>query len=313
MGAKIRIKAQGSRYRDQGTRIRAQEFRLLVPCRWCLVWNCLTQASHFESIAMTHKEILHADILDILFENRNKAYGAYALRKNYNHRLQWALGVSLTLAFLLSITNMKERKSDNKRISIVPGITLRSVDPPKFKKVDPPKPKIDPPRKTIAYTDQIKIDPDKTEMPDKNQLLTADISTRTVQGIPSTDTVQRNDENKSKESRNDKKNNDGGDFHATTSDAQFPGGKEAFAKFLTKNLITPGELEAGEKKIVLVRFMVDANGSVSKTEVLQSDGDDYSREVIRVLAKMPKWVPAMQNGTKVATWFTQPVSFIGVE
>jgi len=47
--------------------------------------------------------------------------------------------------------------------------------------------------------------------------------------------------------------------------------------------------------------------------VLQSDGDDYSREVIRVLAKMPKWVPAMQNGTKVATWFTQPVSFIGVE
>ena len=97
------------------------------------------------------------------------------------------------------------------------------------------------------------------------------------------------------------------------SDAQFPGGKEAFAKFLTKYLITPGELEAGEKKTVLVRFMVDADGTISKTEILQSDGEDYSREVIRVLAKMPKWIPAMQNGTKVATWFTQPVSFIGVE
>ena len=97
------------------------------------------------------------------------------------------------------------------------------------------------------------------------------------------------------------------------SDAQYPGGKEAFAKFLTKYLITPGELEAGEKKTVLVRFMVDADGTISKTEVLQSDGEDYSREVIRVLAKMPKWIPAMQNGTKVATWFTQPVSFIGVE
>jgi protein TonB len=45
--------------------------------------------------------------------------------------------------------------------------------------------------------------------------------------------------------------------------------------------------------------MVDADGTISKTEVLQSDGEDYSREVKRVLAKMPKWIPAMQNGTKV--------------
>jgi protein TonB len=46
---------------------------------------------------------------------------------------------------------------------------------------------------------------------------------------------------------------------------------------------------------------------------IESDGEDYRREVKRVLAKMPKWIPAIQNGTKVATWFTQPVSFIGVE
>ena len=52
---------------------------------------------------MTNNEILYADLLDILFENRNKAYGAYALRKNYNHRLQWALGISLSLVFLLLI------------------------------------------------------------------------------------------------------------------------------------------------------------------------------------------------------------------
>jgi protein TonB len=50
---------------------------------------------------MTNKEILQADLLDILFENRNKAYGAYALRKNYNHRLQWALGISLSLTLFL--------------------------------------------------------------------------------------------------------------------------------------------------------------------------------------------------------------------
>jgi protein TonB len=261
---------------------------------------------------MTNKEILHADILDILFENRNKAYGAYALRKNYNHRLQRALGISLSFVFLLSIINITERKSDKKSISVVPGIILRTVNPPEFKKVDPPKPKIEPPRKQIAYTNQIKIDPDKTEMPDQNQIITADISSKTVEGTASTDTVQGNDHN-AKETEDDKKNNDKEEVHPTNSDAQFPGGKEAFARFLTKYLITPGELEAGEKKTVLVRFMVDADGTISKTEVLQSDGGDYSREVIRVLSKMPKWIPAMQNGTKVPTWFTQPVSFIGVE
>jgi len=64
---------------------------------------------------------------------------------------------------------------------------------------------------------------------------------------------------------------------------------------------------------MLVRSMVDADGTISKIEVLQSDGDDFRKEVMGVLLEMLKWVPAMQNGRKVATWFTQPVSFIGVE
>ena len=103
------------------------------------------------------------------------------------------------------------------------------------------------------------------------------------------------------------------EFQPMSSDAQFPGGKEAFAKFLTRYLITPGDLEAGEKKLVLVRFMVDVDGSISKMQIIQSDGEEYSKEVMRVLGKMPKWIPAMQNGAKVATWFSQPVSFIGIE
>ena len=60
---------------------------------------------------MTNKEILQADLLDILFENRNKAYGAYALRKNYNHRLQWALGISLSLVLFLSMLDHHEKQA----------------------------------------------------------------------------------------------------------------------------------------------------------------------------------------------------------
>jgi protein TonB len=55
------------------------------------------------------------------------------------------------------------------------------------------------------------------------------------------------------------------------------------------------------------------DGSISNIEIIQSGGDNYDKEVIRVLRKMPKWTPAMQNGMRVSTYFTQPVTFVGVE
>ena len=131
---------------------------------------------------MTNNEILHADLLDILFENRNKAYGAYALRKNYNHRLQWAMGISLSFVFLLLIIQnygAVEIISKDPR----PDLTLIPVDFQKPKTPDPPKPKVQPKMRQIENTDQIKIDPDKTEMPDKNQLEDALISTKNVEGV----------------------------------------------------------------------------------------------------------------------------------
>lgn len=264
---------------------------------------------------MTNKEILKADLLDILFENRNKAYGAYALRKNYNHRLQWALGISLSVVLFLSMLDFSTAKKSRSTYDLKKELNVSVVELPEPKKTDPPKSTPQPKPREVAYTSKINIVPDviKTEMPDKTQIDESLISTKNVEGIiPHGLTETGNNSGKGKEtSETVKKDEDA--VILSESDAKFPGGKEAFAKFLTKYLNTPGELEAGEKKTVLVRFMVDADGTISKTEVLQSDGEDYSREVIRVLAKMPKWIPAMQNGTKVATWFTQPVSFIGVE
>lgn len=82
---------------------------------------------------------------------------------------------------------------------------------------------------------------------------------------------------------------------------------------MTKYIVTPDDLEAGEKKVVVVRFMVDVDGSITRMEIVQTDGEKYSREVMRVLNKMPRWIPAEQNGLQVATWFEQPVTFIGIE
>ena len=266
---------------------------------------------------MTNKEILHADLLDILFENRNKAYGAYALRKNYNYRLRWALGIGLSLASILIFVNSRgkeklwEKPSLGKPEIIVHTSTVPDDESQQPKTQQRPKQQIAQIKSTAGIL--IVRDDIPTDIPTQDDLQGSEISDHTTMGTPSNGVTQPNTtliENGTGKGSDEPKEKE---IVLSQSDAQYPGGKEAFAKFLTKYLRAPAELADGEKKVVLVRFMVDADGTISKTEILQTDGDDYSQEVIRVLGKMPKWIPAMQNGTKVATWFTQPVSFIGVE
>jgi protein TonB len=266
---------------------------------------------------MTNKEILHADLLDILFETRNKAYGAYALRKNYNHRLQWALGIGLSLAsILIFINGRKEKLSDGPGLRkpeiIVHTATISDEKPPQQKTQ-----KQKPIHKAaqIKSTAQILIVHDEvpTDMPTQTDFKGSEISDHTTTGATFSDIVHPDTNGGDNETAKKGDKPKETVVALSKSDAQFPGGKEAFARFLTRYLKTPGELADGEKKVVVVRFMVDEDGTISKTEILQSDGDEYSKEVIRVLSKMPKWIPAMQNGLKVTTWFTQPVSFIGVE
>src|SRR4030095_16658283 len=95
---------------------------------------------------MTDKEILQADLLDILFENRNKAYGAYALRKNYSHRLQWALGIGLGLASTLILINFGSKgklwdKPDQEKPEIIVHTATIQDDKPQQQKTQQQKPK----------------------------------------------------------------------------------------------------------------------------------------------------------------------------
>lgn len=103
------------------------------------------------------------------------------------------------------------------------------------------------------------------------------------------------------------------DFVIQERDPEFPGGAEALKKFLARYLSTPDELEAGEKKVVKVKFKVDKDGSVNTFEIVTSGGDEFDGEVLRVVKKMPRWVPAIQNGVNVPVSYVLPVTFIGME
>ena len=103
------------------------------------------------------------------------------------------------------------------------------------------------------------------------------------------------------------------DFVAEEKDPQFPGGQEALKQFLARNLGSPGDLEEGEKKVVKVKFKVEKDGSVTALEIVSSGGNDFDREVVRVCKKMPRWIPAVQNGINVPVSYVLPVTFIGTE
>lgn len=265
---------------------------------------------------MTSNEILKADVLDILFDNRNKQYGAYTLRKNYNSRLTisllLALGFSLLIFLLLNKTGL------TKVIYNPPeDFVLRTVDIPKtdIKKPEPPKPQkqiVQPPVKQRIFTNRIDITTKDIPIPpthiaDLTDAAISDINSTGISGnnLPPTNIVAGN--GTAKEEKPVTKE------APIQREPEFPGGMQAWLDFLRKNLTPPEELDAGEKKTVVIRFEVAADGTVTNFQVAQSGGRLFDNEVIRVLKKMPKWKPAIQNGLPIARSFAQPVTFTSTE
>jgi periplasmic protein TonB len=265
---------------------------------------------------MTSNEILKADMLDILFENRNKLYGAYTLRKYYNRRLIISLGLALSVVIFLFLyvfkveSNKSQSRIEYKIVEIGDAIL---PPPQQMKKPEVPQTRPSSTQKASqqAFIDKMKIvNKDVSRaMPIQSDLI--NISDFDSKGkninipfppvIPGpqigVNPVQHNQVAEPPIQR----------------EPEFPGGPDAWVKFLRDHLQAPGQLEIGEKKTVMIKFLVSVDGSVTGFEVLQSGGRIYDKEVIRVLKLMPRWKPAIQNNKPVSRSFTQPVTFMGLE
>lgn len=268
---------------------------------------------------MTNKEILHTDLLDILFEHRNKAYGAYALRRTYNRRLMTSLGITMCVFLLfLFLRNIVEGKNDGQRPGDSgPFVQVSAVVlPDEPEKEKEPKPKEKEQFKQVKSTDNIQIVPDteKTQMPDQTTIAESVIGTMDIDGQIPTDPNMvikpSGDEGKGKKEDNDTEPRA---EKGETVLPSFPGGNDAMANFLRHHLQTPADLEPGQKVTVLIKFLVSTDGSISGYEMVQSGGKAYDKEVIRVIKKMPRWNPGKQNGHLISMYFTQPITFMGVE
>jgi periplasmic protein TonB len=274
---------------------------------------------------MKPQEFLQADMLDIVFENRNKSYGAYSLRKDYNHRMVLALSgmMALVLTFIL-YTSFRKPNKEKPKNSMAETVLIQQVELPNNKKMEEPKPQNKPQtaarqQAAVKYTNKIKMvaqSPDT--IPDQREIDRKNIDTKPKEGdipvgsgtpkgpaqdLPGDSPVVP-DPPKEKEPEV---------FTSAEVMPTFPGGLEALKAFLERYLKSPRDLEEGEHIKVKVKFVVNENGSVTGMEIVQSGGNEFDREVMRVMNKMPAWEAGKENGRKVKVYFTIPVSFASAE
>jgi len=275
---------------------------------------------------MKPENILKSSILDIVFENRNKEYGAYELRKQYDRRmLKSILFTSLVVAvFALSQSFKVPVKRSKVFVENLPNLKFTDVILPKEEVQPKPKQAIKKIQKQnaaeAAYV-KPEIVPDhlaNNPLSEVSKLDSSLIGYKETPGEPVTTEVgiskeqpQNGDVNGKVEPVVEAENS--GPLVAAEFMPEFPGGKAALIEFLQRNLRQPNDFEEGEKVTVIASFIVDENGHITGVKITQKGRSDLDGEVVRVINKMPRWKPGSQNGRSVAVYYKVPVTFVAAE
>ena len=266
-------------------------------------------------------KILSADVLDIIFEGRNKDYGAYELRKTYNKRLTTALLVMaavLAIVFIsVLVANFIDANSNSKQM-VVQDVQLEEVKQEQKKDEPPPPPpppKQEPPKVEMAKFTPPKIVKDEEvkeeeKPPEQEKLEDTKIGTSNQEGIKDEGIVAPVDNGKGVVEQPKKVEEDWDKtFTKVEIESDYPGGQGAWLRYLQKNLQYPQDAIDNEiQGTVTVQFIVDKEGAVSDVEAI-SGPNELRGEAIRVIKKSGKWEPAVQNGRKVKSYKKQPITF----
>lgn len=274
---------------------------------------------------MEANKILEADILDIIFDGKNKEYGAYELRKSYAGRLRKALLImgSLILLVFLSTVIAKVVTSDDKNNIDVVDTQMAEIKKDEPAPPPPPPPPVPPPPpeiKQVQFTPPKVVKDEEVKPDEKIEEIVeeAAISTKTVESDITEQIVQAPVEDKgSQVAELPKADPDENKvFNKVEVEASFPGGESAWRRYLQNNLDanTPVDNGASEGTYqVIVRFIVSKDGSISDVVAETSFGHGMEAEAVKIIKKGPKWTPALQNGRNVNAYRRQPITFVVAE
>jgi protein TonB len=259
-------------------------------------WEAITSVSRNEAV----------------FADRNRAYGAYALRSGYNKRMTLILGglvgfAALIFAVTFIIKNLpkeeiKKPKVSEKNFTIAPPTDEVPPPPP----TTPPPP---PMTETQAFIAPVaEDDPVEDELPSQAQLENITISTETNEGDDSWGLPETQDEGPGL--------TDVAVVEAPVDvaeeDAEFPGGYEKLSAFINETINYPDEaIELGVKGRVVVRFVVEKDGRISNASVERPivECPACNKEALNIINKMPKWTPAKNAGRPVRLWVRVPIIY----
>jgi len=258
---------------------------------------------------MEANKIMNADILDILFEGRNKEYGAYELRRSYNKRMIRALVIMLSVCILLFVSSIiaKTINEGKPKEMVVQDVSLEDIKQPEKKDEPPPPP---PPPKEPPKVEVTKFTPPKIvkdeevkpeeKPPEQEKLEDTKIGAFNQEGVKS-DVVEAPVEKGTGVVEAPKVQAEDYDkeFTSVQVEAKFPGD---WNKFLERNLNAQTPADNGAppgRYTVPVSFRVDKDGSISEVQAINDPGYGCGAEAVRVIKKGPKWNPAIQNGRNV--------------
>ena len=267
---------------------------------------------------MAKVDLTSQEWCDLIFEGRNKDYGAYKMRARAARRLNFSVVLVIVIAAVgFSIPRLITMVTPEKKEVMTEVTTLSQLEEPEVKQeevqkvqpVAPPPPAL---KSSIKFTAPV-IKKDE-EVADEDQMKSQEELTESKVTISIAD-VQGTDE-------------EGGvlveDLKQVVTEApveeevfdmveqapQFPGGQAELMSWLVKNIRYPViAQENGIQGRVICQFVVGSDGSVRDIKVLRSLDPSCDKEAVRVIQSMPKWIPGRQNGKAVSVRYTLPVIF----
>jgi len=272
---------------------------------------------------MEANKILQADLLDLLFEDRNKEYGAYELRRKYNKRITLSLIITAALAlgvvgasFLSDALASEADDTVEVRDVVVENIVQEEPPPPP----PPPPPETPPPPpqlETAKFTPPvIKKDEEvrKEEIPPIDKLEQVVVADKTQEGVktdmlappPVVDKGTQVVEVKPVEDEN--KVFEKVEIEASVNVSQWRRHLESQLQRYIEDAASSG-MNPGTYT-VNVRFLVERDGSITDVRSLNDPGYGLGQGAVETVKRGPKWNPGEQNGRKVRSYHTQPITFV---
>lgn len=261
----------------------------------------------------------HQALNEVVFEKRNKEYGAYALRNEANVVLKKALFIGVGLFGLLAMTPLliNTLKPKAEKTTIYVPINLKNVDRPDDR-IEKPEPRVIPPKAPVQVKTQSLTPPTPTRDAVKEETINqkvddAVISTTTTPGVAVTNPNQHvaNGTENGKEivKETPAKPNPNDIIRDVDVEADFIGGVNAFRTKVLQNFDSSVvENETGEVVKAVVTFVVERDGTISNIKV-SGTNTDFNKEAEKTIKGIKgKWNPAKFQGENVRSYFRFPIS-----